>query len=140
MRSFVIIILLISAGLLNGCKKSVLAGTETSLNIQLNDCATTIFSDNGLQLCFDSILEDSRCPTNAFCIWQGSAICHFSFKKNNKTYPIVLSTLSLTGSYSKDTTVSGYKIEFIDLLPYPVLHPVPVPGNETKAEVKITKL
>lgn len=140
MRSFVLIGLVSCLGLLNACKKSVGAGSETSLNIALHDCANNIFSNNQVRLCFESVIQDSRCPANAMCIWQGMAVCKFSFFTNGKSYPLTLSTLSIPGAYTKDTIVAGYKIEFITLTPYPGLPPVPAPGNEIRAEVKIRRL
>jgi hypothetical protein len=140
MRSCLVIVLVACLGFMNACKKSGNAGRETSLQISIHDCAHPIFSDNGTRLCFDSVVEDSRCPSNAECIWQGVAVCKFSFLTNGKTHSFTLSTLSSPGFYNKEIIISGYKIEFINLTPYPVLPPAPPPGHETKAEVMITKL
>lgn len=140
MRSILVIVLIVCMGFTNACKKSVNVRKEDSLTITLHGCANNIFSDSQVRLCFDSVISDSRCPANANCVWQGTAVCRFSFFKNGKESPIILSTLALPGQYNKDTIVAGYKIEFINLLPYPGLPPEPAPGNEIKAEVKITKL
>ncbi|MDP4262591.1 MAG: hypothetical protein Q8941_08675 [Bacteroidota bacterium] len=139
MRLFVLIIFLACTGLLVACRKNGNESSKTSLNIKLHDCTGHIFRDNSINLCFDSVISDSRCPANVECIWQGAATCKFSFLKNNGTYPLTLSTLSL-GPFKKDTTLLGYKIELMNLTPYPELPPVPLPGNVIRAEVKITRL
>lgn len=140
MRSFLIIILVAYAGLMAACKKSVIGSRLELQTIPLNACADYIFSNDQVRVCFDAVISDSRCPAGAMCIWQGTATCKFSFFKNDISYPITLSTLSMPGMYNKDTIIAGYKIEFIDLLPYPGLPPVPAPGNKIKAEVKVIKL
>ena len=139
MRSF-LILLLTSAVLINACNKE---GNADRLNLQtipLNDCRTYDFPGDQVRLCFDSVINDSRCPANVVCGWAGTAVCRFSFFKNNQAYPLILATLPIPGMYSKDTIVAGYKLELTDLLPYPGLPPIPPPGNEIRAEVKITKL
>ncbi|MEO8404751.1 MAG: hypothetical protein ABI480_09155 [Chitinophagaceae bacterium] len=105
----------------------------------LDQCVTPSFESDNIRLCMNEVLSDSRCPANANCIWQGAASAKFTFTKNGSPHPIVLSTLSLAPGFTKDTTIDGYKIEFINLLPYPDFSHTPG-SDEIKAEVKITKL
>jgi hypothetical protein len=42
-------------------------------------------------------------------------------------------------NYTKDTVLAGYKIEFINRLPYPGTFTPPAPDSQIKAELKITK-
>lgn len=121
------------------CKKQFPSGSEALVNISLNNCANNIFADKNKRLCFDSVLSDSRCPANAQCVWQGTAIAKFSFYINGNIYNAVLSTLPQPGSYDNSIILSGYKIEFIDLHPYPGLT-TPQAGNNITADVKITRL
>jgi hypothetical protein len=139
MRS-IFIILVTCIGFLYGCKKSSDAKTQSPLEIRLDDCFNGDFSGDQIRLCFDSVLSDSRCPANVLCVWQGTAVAKFLFTKNTEAHTIVLATFPLPGAYSKDTIVSGYKIEFLNLTPYPGAPPLPPHGNEIWAEVKITKL
>lgn len=138
MRSL-IIVLIACIVLMNACKKTRIEKRQDLLSIQLHECADNIFSDNQVRLCFDSVISDSRCPANVICVWAGIAICKFSFFVNNQLHPVILSTYS-SGIYNKDTVLSGYKIELINLLPYPGIHTDSGIGNEIKAEVKITSL
>jgi hypothetical protein len=46
----------------------------------------------------------------------------------------------MPGTYNKDTSLFGYKFEFINLSPYPGTVPTPVPDDKIKAEVRITRL
>ena len=83
------------------------------------------------------MIEDSRCPLGVVCIWQGTAIAKFSVTVNDHQQPVTLSTFKLPG-FPSDTILMGYKIEFVDLLPYPDInksHDI----SEYRAELKITK-
>ena len=84
-------------------------------------------------------MSDSRCPANAVCIWQGAGTATFSFTKNGDTHIFNLSTITMKPNYTKDTVIAGYKIEFIDLSPYPGTVADPIPDSQRKAELKITK-
>jgi hypothetical protein len=138
MKSLVIALSVVCAVLIIACKKSGYVNTESPSTIQLHTCATTVFKNSTINLCFDSVLSDSRCPENVVCIQGGGVTCKFSFSINNQgSHPITLST---EWPGSKDTTLLGYKIELINLTPYPHIPQNPVPDNERKAEVKITEL
>lgn len=115
------------------CKKEL---RTTSLTIALNECSNKPF--DGVIFCLNSVL-DSRCPSGATCFWAGTAIGKFTLIKNNSQYPFTLATSSIPHTYSSDTTVAGYKIRLINILPYPaVSSPSPSP-NDIKAEIEISK-
>lgn len=124
--------------LANACSKSVEL-KEGTMQIKFHQSAEGKIAGDNLKLSFDSLIEDSRCPANAMCIWQGAAVAGFSFTKDHVTSSFRLSTISMQPNYIKDTVVMGYKIEFINLSPYPGTVPSPIPDNDRKAEVKITK-
>lgn len=64
-------------------------------------------------ICFDSVITDSRCPANMLCIWAGEAIVRFKITTDNSIKYVDLHTHTI------DADVNGYKLSFIDLLPYP---------------------
>lgn len=139
MRAVLVISAILCMGLLTACRKTSEAVKERTLTVALNSC-TNIFSGDNARFCFDSVISDSRCPINALCIWQGAAEARFALTVHGETHVLTLATLSLPGTYRKDTTVAGYKIEFLDLIPYPSLPPVPPSPHEIKATVKVRKL
>lgn len=59
-------------------------------------------------------MQDSRCPVNAVCIWRGIAVARFKVNASNTEHTITLANWQFQ-SYIKDTTVAGFKIEFINL-------------------------
>ena len=124
--------------LANACSKSIEL-KEGTMQIKFHQSAEGNIAGDNLKLSFDSLIEDSRCPANAMCIWQGAAVARFSFTKDHATTSFRLSTINMQPNYIKDTVVMGYKIEFMNLSPYPGTVPSPIPDNDRKAEVKITK-
>jgi len=74
---------------------------------------------NKLNLCFESVLNDSRCPTGVLCFWEGNAQARFKFEKYNEM--AVLFNLNTHKGFITDTIVYGYKITLLGLKPYPVI-------------------
>ena len=72
-----------------------------------------------ISITFDSVKNDSRCPTGAECITAGNAAIVFHYTKGNNSVYFTLNTQKNLGS---DTTIDNYNIRLINLLPYPVLH------------------
>ena len=123
----------------NSCSKSGSKLREGTVELKLSECESGTISGDNLKLCFTAVVSDSRCPANAMCIWQGTAVGRFSFTKNKETAIFDLSTLDQPPTYNKDTVLMGYKIEFVNLLPYPGTVADPIPDSQRKAEIKITK-
>jgi hypothetical protein len=71
---------------------------------------------DGISVLLDSVLNDSRCPTDVVCIWAGNAEARFVIKRGVEETKFNLNTTLRP----RDTTINGYKITLLDLLPYPV--------------------
>lgn len=104
-------------------KNIFLTEIENSEEFLLND-TIIIFdrsckfnSENQFYLCLDSILEDSRCPIGAQCIWEGDARIRFHFEK---MYEQPISFILHTNPRgTSEICIDKYKISLIDLHPYP---------------------
>jgi hypothetical protein len=140
MKLFLSIVLFITlTAFVNSCSKSGNKFKEGTIELKLSDCEEGSIAGDNLKLCFEAVVSDSRCPANAMCIWQGAATATFSFTKNSKPHRFNLSTINMQPNYTKDTVIAGYKIEFINLSPYPGTVADPIPDSQRKAEVNITK-
>ena len=64
-------------------------------------------------ICLDSVLNDSRCPAGALCIWEGNAEVRFKFEKLNEN-PILFN-LNTYRSFTNDTIIDGYKFTLLGL-------------------------
>lgn len=70
----------------------------------------------GISVLLDSVMNDSRCPIDVECIWAGNAEVQFLFKSALQQTKFNLNTTLSPG----DTTIDGYKIMLVALLPFPV--------------------
>jgi hypothetical protein len=122
----------------HSCSKKDVELREGTIEIAVKRCGAGDIGGDNLRLCFDSLISDSRCPANAMCVWAGSAVAKFSLTKNEQSTSFTLATLKY-GNYNEDTVLLGYKIEFVNLSPYPGTVPMPIPADQIKAELKITK-
>jgi hypothetical protein len=95
---------------------------ENFAEFQLNDTLqiflgdTISNSDQHIWVTFDSLLQDSRCPINVNCIWQGNAEVAILFSNNNFIEEVRLNTFP---AFEHRRDVFGYTISLIDVLPYP---------------------
>ncbi|MBN1414314.1 MAG: hypothetical protein JW973_04380 [Bacteroidales bacterium] len=72
--------------------------------------------ETNVSLCFDTIYHDSRCPEDANCIWAGAFEIGITFSDRNNVHALRLSTYTQGNT---DTSLAGYTIQAIDLLPRP---------------------
>ncbi len=140
MKTFLVILSIASISLGNSCSKSGDKRLrEGTIELTLHESAEGGIKGDRVKLGFEAVVSDSRCPANAMCIWQGAATATFSFTKNGDSHRFNLSTITMEPNYTKDTVIAGYKIEFINLLPYPGTFTPPAPDSQIKAELNITK-
>jgi hypothetical protein len=71
-----------------------------------------VYRDGDFSIQFTDF-TDSRCPQDAECIWAGEAVVFLKAASGETNIDFSLRGLG------SDTTLMGYKIEFVDLLPYP---------------------
>jgi hypothetical protein len=105
-----------------GNSKKIVEETQID-SFNLSD--TTVIMLNEIILCnddlalfvqFDSVINESRCPYNTNCIWEGNAEVGFSV-----TYKKELAKISLNTNPKMETKKSayGFVFELIELNPYP---------------------
>lgn len=121
---------------LAACKKPALRVNDNL--IPVNECRTFPKETAELTCCLDSVLEDSRCPVDVTCVWEGIAVARFKVKIQNTDHLIMLATTSHP-PYKKDTVLAGFNITFVDLKPHRDSRK-PLQYGEYAAEVSVTKL
>ncbi len=80
------------------------------------------YDEAGLEFIFSEVLEESRCPTNVICVWEGRAVVALTVNDDAQDPPTIiqLATLnSLDGDSLLTATYGNYQIELIDVKPYP---------------------
>lgn len=84
---------------------------------------------DGSVLEFVELVEDSRCPADAFCAWQGEALLQFELDGQRfKT--------TFTSPDDEVTVVDGWAIQVLDVQPYP-LASVPHDPADTEVTVRV---
>ncbi|UCG83974.1 MAG: hypothetical protein JSW38_03920 [Dehalococcoidia bacterium] len=89
-----------------------------------------------LEIEFLRIVEDSRCPRNATCIWEGRARCLVEIAVAGSSEQKELEEPGLTDEYSV-VTHEDYRLAF-HLEPYPGVDQ-PIPRDEYRLQLIISK-
>jgi len=73
-------------------------------------------SNSVVRLAFGLVVEDSRCPIDAVCVWQGNAMVELGIRAGmGPTFPIRLSTTL----EPRSTVWNGIRISLLELQPAP---------------------
>jgi len=70
-----------------------------------------------LEIRFDEVIEDSRCPRDVICVWAGRVTCMVELTCAGSSYRMALTEPGLTDDYSKER-YEGYELTF-HVTPYP---------------------
>lgn len=69
---------------------------------------------------FENISEDSRCPANVTCVWEGIAIVNLKAVSGSETKDIQVATRDFSPKQvTKSFSYSGYRFTLQDVRPYP---------------------
>ena len=91
-----------------------------------------------ISLRMDSVLTDSRCPSNVQCVWAGNAGVRFLFTRSGHQVDFILNTHG-GPQFNSDTTVHGYEIKLLKLSPYPE-DPGGIPQVEYHADIILSAI
>ena len=83
---------------------------EKSFTVQMNQ---SVFFE-GYEITFSEILEDSRCPADALCVWEGRVSMGIDVKNKEGIQNVILTSADKTTAY-----FDSYKIDLVNVLPYP---------------------
>jgi len=90
-----------------------------------------------LEVKFEEVVEDSRCPRGVTCVWVGRVTCVIELTHAGSSYQIVLTEPGLTDEYSKES-YEGYELAF-HVTPYPQ-NGKKIERNEYRLHLVISKL
>lgn len=91
---------------------------ELGKELQLPIHRVAVIAGEDLSLTFEEVLEDSRCPEGADCVWAGKAIIRLTAEKDGEGRSV---QLELPGGAPdpNGTRTGAYLLRFIHLAPYP---------------------
>jgi len=85
---------------------------------------------------FVELVEDSRCPADANCVWAGNAKIKIRVSKNGKSEDLTLDT---NGPKQYVTTADGYSVKLVGLTPSPKSN-IRINRNGYVATLEVVKL
>ena len=111
--SSVLVISLLTAGC--GRPSVIKASPGQEFSLAVSQRAELTGED--LIVTFKDVSEDSRCPKNVTCIWEGRAVCNLTVQKTGVTGELVLTQPGLTLTPATQE-YQGYQYSF-RVEPYP---------------------
>lgn len=99
----------------------VVALSAQASTVEIAYGETVAFEESNLRLTFEAV-EDSRCPMDVVCIWEGEATVGLRLKGPDATSTLELKIPGLVEvPYERGAAVTagGYDFRLVQLLPYP---------------------
>ena len=91
--------------------------------------------DKQIAIRFASLMQDSRCPINATCIWAGTAIIGVNFNGDEKS----VIPLEIHKPVQREIMEGLWNVELTELTPHPVLDQTSDP-NTYVAKIRLKKI
>ncbi len=101
--------------------------------LQLEYGQTINLLPENIEIRFDSIVSESRCPATVECIWAGLAEVKLQFAQGSATQTGLLNTLN----DPEFIIVFGKTVRLIDVLPYPQVPEVIIPQEDYKIRIVV---
>jgi hypothetical protein len=125
----------------NGCVSLLIAvalaacgrGGAATLDepIQLAPGEWAHFKAEDLEIKFDGVAEDSRCPNDVVCVWAGEVVARFTLRRNSRNKDVLVKE-------TQALAVDGYTIKILQVLP-PRASSGPLPPADYRVTLKITR-
>jgi hypothetical protein len=110
-------------------------GSNDTIILPIKECRFN--TENQTYICFESVINDSRCPEGAECFWAGDAKVKFKYIRLNED-PVFFN-LNTNTSFTNDSIIDGYRYTLVNLFPYPsLIHHTD--QKECRAELLIEKV
>jgi len=110
--------------------------TEPELGRPFDMKPAEVVTIQGLRITFESVSEDSRCPTGAQCMWAGDAVATFTLEKPPAA--ALHRTLHTNGRYEQHVKTNGLVVRLEDIKPYPKEGATIAPGDY-RASLVVTR-
>jgi len=136
MKNFNTKLLLFAAFLsiiLMSCQNPITADLNKEFDLKINH--EVLIKSENLKIKFLSISEESRCPADVVCFWEGNAGVVLKVQKDSAS---VTDTLNTFPQFQTLITFLQYKITLKKLVPYPV-STQPIDTLKYKATLLVTK-
>jgi hypothetical protein len=110
-----IVLWVLLAAVLVSCKKN---RSSAETEVALSKCSTVWIKGEDARLCYDSLVNESRCPIGGVCVSAGLANVKMSLHMGGVQYLLRLSTWDNRPYFEVIDTV-GYRVQLLEVHPYP---------------------
>jgi len=128
-----LIVLLLSSCIGSGDKQEANLGDEFALGIG----ESIVITDEDLSIKFIEVSEDSRCPRDVICVWEGRVIVVVEVLKDGSTKQLNLSQPGLNDDPSMKI-YGGYELTY-EVEPYPEKAEVEIKADEYRLRLIVNK-
>jgi hypothetical protein len=90
----------------------------------------------GLQITFEGVSEDSRCPLGVQCMWAGDAAATFRLEKPPAAAADC--TLHTNGRFERETEWQGFVVRLEDVKPHPK-EGMTIAADDYRATIVVTR-
>ena len=118
--------------------------SDNPLDFQLGQSFELAFGQSAdctcdnLTVTFAEVLEDSRCPSDVVCIWEGQARIKLNVQAPDGQHPLELISRAGLSDLARDT-LDNLVYELLDVSPYPV-STRPIDEDDYRIELIVKEL
>jgi hypothetical protein len=96
---------------------------------------TAVVDDTGLRISVDKVADDSRCPVDVQCVWEGDAAVSVAIVDPSAPRSYELHT---SGRYAQEATHGAYRVTLVRLDPAP-RSTVPLSSSDYRATLRVSQ-
>jgi hypothetical protein len=96
---------------------------------------TAVVDDTALRVSLAGVGDDSRCPTDVQCVWEGDAAVSVEIADTASPGRYELHT---SGRFAREVEVGAYRVTLVRLDPAP-RSSVAIPASEYRATLRVTR-
>jgi len=101
----------------SGCKEVAIPQVHLNEEFSLAAGERAFLVDDNMELRFQRVTEDSRCPKNVTCVWAGRVSCEVEVSRRGSSSRVVLTEPGTSEGYSRQR-YGEYELAF-HVTPYP---------------------
>ena len=124
MKRFVVGCLVLVAAACSSSPARPTSSVDTRVTVPIGQTVTIAATSASVR--FESVLEDSRCPADANCVWQGQAAVTLTVVASGRPVSIELRS---DPAAARAASVNGLRFEWVQLDPYPFSSRPTQPGD-----------
>lgn len=125
---------------LMSCNKDDDQSVDLNEAFELDYRATKEFEDGDLSITFENLVEESRCPADAICVWEGRAVVEIKVQEEEEVAMYILATSnSVDGDSLLTFQHNNYEVKLLGVWPFPGVLPGPVTNEDYNIELEITE-